>query len=98
MTPERKSRWPLLVLISSFFSFGLLAQAPQSNSYHDPNLNVGESASPAASEFLCLLERAKRRRRPAPHRFSRRLASGRMGTSDYARHRASACTCGALAP
>jgi carboxypeptidase Q len=55
MTPERKSRWPLLVLISSFFSFGLLAQAPQSNSYHDPSLNVVKAQAlqhPSSYAFL----------------------------------------------
>src|SRR5947207_16029971 len=55
MTPERKSRWPLLALISSFFSFGLLAQAPQSNSYHDPNLNVVKAQAlqhPSSYAFL----------------------------------------------
>jgi hypothetical protein len=55
MTPERKSRWPLLVLISSFFSFGLLAQAPQSNSYHDTNLNVLKAQAlqhPSSYAFL----------------------------------------------
>ena len=40
MTPEGKSRSPLLVLIGSFFSFSLLAQAPQSHPYHDPNLSM----------------------------------------------------------
>ena len=40
MTPQRKSRCPLLILVGSFVSFGWLAQAPQPHPYQDPNLSA----------------------------------------------------------